>query len=366
MIDYLLYNNFEIYLYDYIIKGKYLCTDLATEKNNDDLFKNFDVNKKKLRRTTVKSKVINLRKGSIILTAVSIKFFNYLLIRDNPIYFEKDIQFFKIFANLNKRHKTDKSAKVFFPSFSERKFSNNHSKQSSHIRYYKAKSIKSSLRRNSSNVNSLFNFKINEVKNFVLTKSFFDRKRDSFINDQINNRKKKVNKKDLSMRKKHKILYLSPLSLTESKSYRNYIPLRKEDKNYTIYKTMTIKNDILKKCDNISEILILYLKDKNISGFRKIYEKYKPNPEISDNDGNSLLNIAVQSGFKKAVIYLINNGANVNTQNNRLNTPLHYALSYQYYDIADILLRNGADEKKKNDEGLTAWQSLNFHQNILK
>ena len=168
------------------------------------------------------------------------------------------------------------------------------------------------------------------------------------------------------MRKKHKILYLSPLSLTESKSYRNYIPLRKEDKNYTIYKTMTIKNNILKKCDNISEILILYLKDKNISGFRKIYEKYKPNPEISDNDGNSLLNLAVQSGFKKAVIYLINNGANVNTQNNRLNTPLHYALSYQYYDIADILLKNGADEKKKNDEGLTAWQSLNFHQNILK
>ena len=124
---------------------------------------------------------------------------------------------------------------------------------------------------------------------------------------------------------------------------------------------MKIKDDLLKNCSNFSEILFLYIKDNNINGFKKVFEKYKANTEIKDEEGNSLLNVAVQCGFKKCVNVLIRLGANPNSQNFKLNTPLHYALLYQYFDIADILLKNGANEQIKNDEGLTAWQCVNYN-----
>ena len=126
---------------------------------------------------------------------------------------------------------------------------------------------------------------------------------------------------------------------------------------------MKIKEDILKSCSNYIDILFLYIKDNNLSGFKKIFEKFKASTEIKDNEGNTLLNVAVQCGFKSIVAYLLYLGANPNSQNYKLNTPLHYALSYQYFEIADILLRNGANEEIKNEKGLTAWQCVNSQKN---
>ena len=37
------------------------------------------------------------------------------------------------------------------------------------------------------------------------------------------------------------------------------------------------------------------------------------------------------------------------------NTPLHYALSNKYYEIADLLIQNKANDNIKNIYGLTPW-----------
>jgi ankyrin repeat protein len=55
---------------------------------------------------------------------------------------------------------------------------------------------------------------------------------------------------------------------------------------------------------------------------------------------------------------LLNVGATVNTENNNNNTPLHFALSFHNYEIADMLIQRGADEKVLNRYGLTPWQCL--------
>jgi ankyrin repeat protein len=41
------------------------------------------------------------------------------------------------------------------------------------------------------------------------------------------------------------------------------------------------------------------------------------------------------------------------------NTPLHEALIYQHFDIADILIKKGAKETITNKDGKTPWQCIN-------
>ncbi len=368
-IDLFLEKYFKIMLFDYILKRKYLENDIIDEKidDNENIIKHFGLVKKRLRRATIKGKYFFRHRPSIILTLKSFKFFNYLLVRDNPIYFEKDINFHSVFEPLLEKKKSrKKNTKTNNNLGVERKVSFNHLKVPSKSRY--RNSIKMSIKRTSSkNLSFLSNKKIDdEEKTYILTHNFYVRRRNSFLNKQINS--KKINEKikeNIILKKKHAALYISPINYTEQREYIIDIPLRKEDKNYTIYKTRKIKDDLLKNCANYKEALFLYIKDNNIHGFKKTFEKYKASPEITDNDGNTFLNIAVQCGYKKIVNYLLHLGANPNTQNYKLNSPLHYALSYQYFAIADILLRNGANENLKNNEGLTAWQCLDSFNSIL-
>jgi hypothetical protein len=114
-----------------------------------------------------------------------------------------------------------------------------------------------------------------------------------------------------------------------------------------------------------SETLFFHIKDRNYPLFKSIFEKFKMNPDLCDNDGNSLLSLAVQSNSFQIVNYLINAGASVNNQNKSNNTPLHFALSFHNFEIADMLIKSGADEKVKNKSGMTPWQCLDTGISII-
>lgn len=60
--------------------------------------------------------------------------------------------------------------------------------------------------------------------------------------------------------------------------------------------------------------------------------------ESRDSDGNSLLNYAVQMGNYTLTEHLIKKGANINTQNNKKNTPLHNARQFQFPKIFSFLI----------------------------
>ena len=354
----ILKKNLKVNLYEHIIKGKYLETDLGTMENlfNVNLLNHFE----KLRRPTLRSfKKFNRHFTQIlpiILSGKAVEYFNRFLIRDTML----DGRNNKKEEEIHKRKKF-KTGKVI-------KFLSHHH----HFKYFERNMVKTLrirlvskpniIRANSTySHNKLSKYEKNKMS--ILNESFFHRKRNYLQNKFIEIQKKKEEKKKKNSisSKKAISLYISPQnSFSEKKMiYFNNISLRNFDKGLAIDRTLNIKDDLIKKCKNYYEVLFLYIKYGEYHKFKKVFEYFNLSTEIYDNEGNSLLNLAVQCECTKLVKYLLLKDANPNSQNFKLNSPLHYALIYKNFEIADILIKYGACENLKNGEGLTPWQCLN-------
>ncbi|QGU05256.1 ankyrin repeat domain-containing protein [Corynebacterium comes] len=66
-------------------------------------------------------------------------------------------------------------------------------------------------------------------------------------------------------------------------------------------------------------------------------------PDLSNEDGNSLLMLAAYSGHENLVGALAERGADVDKQNNRRQTPLAGAVFKKYGAVVDRLVAAGAD-----------------------
>jgi hypothetical protein len=136
------------------------------------------------------------------------------------------------------------------------------------------------------------------------------------------------------------------------------------NKNNMIYRVNQLKSEKINSLENI-EKCFFYVKDRNFQGFKMIFESEKLHPDICDENGNSLLCLAVQGNCFQIVDYLLNIGANPNIKNYNYNTPLHYALTFHNFEIADMLIQRGADEKALNKRGETPWQCLDSGNSII-
>lgn len=66
-------------------------------------------------------------------------------------------------------------------------------------------------------------------------------------------------------------------------------------------------------------------------------------PDLTDPQGNTLLMLAAYHGHAALVDGLIKAGGNVETANDRGQTPLAGAVFKSYVDVAEVLLAAGAD-----------------------
>ena len=81
----------------------------------------------------------------------------------------------------------------------------------------------------------------------------------------------------------------------------------------------------------------------------------KANPSIQDKKGNTPLHCAVLANPSvKIVEYLIEEGADINSQNIRGYTPLLLAISSGYEDVAHFLIDSGTDVELRSHDGKTA------------
>lgn len=66
-------------------------------------------------------------------------------------------------------------------------------------------------------------------------------------------------------------------------------------------------------------------------------------PDLSNEDGNSLLMLAAYAGHHALVDTLIQRGADVDKENGRRQTPLAGAVFKKYPEVVDTLVAAGAD-----------------------
>jgi len=79
-----------------------------------------------------------------------------------------------------------------------------------------------------------------------------------------------------------------------------------------------------------------------------------------DENGNTLLFVAAQQGLKNVVRLCLRWKANINQQNGRGNTPLHYCFKYGHTALGEYLIKKGARDDITNRDGLTPYEGLSL------
>ena len=90
------------------------------------------------------------------------------------------------------------------------------------------------------------------------------------------------------------------------------------NKYLTLLKTNEIKSQYSNNLKNDIDRIIYAIKDMNYTLFTQLYEQYINDPNIEDNLGNTLLNLAVQSNCFSITNFLLNQGADPNIANVRI------------------------------------------------
>jgi ankyrin repeat protein len=93
----------------------------------------------------------------------------------------------------------------------------------------------------------------------------------------------------------------------------------------------------------------------------------EPNLVNAEKEGQTLLCEAVQKYQRQIVLFLLQNGADVNAKDKRGFTPLHYAAEKGYVQIAELLIDRGANVNAKdtNDETPLHIAALCGHKDII-
>jgi hypothetical protein len=113
-----------------------------------------------------------------------------------------------------------------------------------------------------------------------------------------------------------------------------------------------------------SLVRVPYVEDFGTS-YVDSYDREIFNMNKTDEHGNSLLIIACQNGHEKVSKYLVEKGANPNHQNKQGQTPGHFAVSYQFYDLSSWLFDpngGGGDDTIENKFGLTPYDGLDIEE----
>jgi len=99
------------------------------------------------------------------------------------------------------------------------------------------------------------------------------------------------------------------------------------------------------------------LKDGNVSRVRELLETYDDVTERDIAYGRNALHIVAMCGHFDVAKLLVQNGADVKAVDKKKQTSLHFASSNGHVDVAKLLIQNGADV---NAVTKTNWTSLHY------
>lgn len=97
------------------------------------------------------------------------------------------------------------------------------------------------------------------------------------------------------------------------------------------------------------------------TAYTNSYDQQLFHPNQVDDYGNTVLHVAAQNGFIRIAKLLIQKGANPNHQNRQGQTPGHFAMAYQFYDLGSWLFEpngGGANDMLLNIYDLSPYDGL--------
>lgn len=94
------------------------------------------------------------------------------------------------------------------------------------------------------------------------------------------------------------------------------------------------------------------------TAYKEAYDRLVFHINKCDEHGNTMLTLACQNGNVKVTKFLMSKGANPNHQNNQGQTPAHFAVAYQFFDLSTWIFANGALDTVENKFGLTPYDGL--------
>lgn len=88
----------------------------------------------------------------------------------------------------------------------------------------------------------------------------------------------------------------------------------------------------------------------DLENFKNIISRSRHSVNTRDNSQSTPLHIAAQYGQTEMAELLVKNGADTTARDNSQNTPLHIAAKYSQGKIAELLVKNGVNVNALNKE----------------
>ena len=147
--------------------------------------------------------------------------------------------------------------------------------------------------------------------------------------------------------------------------------IQQENNNFMRSATLAIKKAEKTKKEKKIHMKKIHIKEKELEDtiimlittgeankLADLLNKVNINLEFKDLDGNTPFNIAAQNGYYDILNILLKNGAYIDTQNNLGNTPLHFAHTYNFPNVLNLLIANGANQTILNNRGNSPWEGI--------
>ncbi|CAD8066725.1 unnamed protein product [Paramecium primaurelia] len=146
------------------------------------------------------------------------------------------------------------------------------------------------------------------------------------------------------------------LKPTKSQERRNAITVISSMSKHALQMRTQITEARRRQSVPFIEKIKLLIEEQKLS---ELKEEFSNNPNLSINEflkgNNTYLILAAQTGNIEIVEFLLSKGAKVNLQNINGDTALHKAIAYQFYNVADLLIAQGA-QNLLNCNGMSPWQ----------
>jgi hypothetical protein len=117
-----------------------------------------------------------------------------------------------------------------------------------------------------------------------------------------------------------------------------------------------LEEDEYQDFERSSEIVFSFVRHNRYEAVEALIQQDQDVIHCTDENTNTLLHTACQNNNRRLTKLLLKNHIEINGQNARGNTALHYCYQYGFSDLAEYLLAHGADDSILNQDGFVPAQ----------